>query len=317
MVLNEIVRAYLREYAVKEDGRAAARLRQLQDNYRRSAENLRERRQRVRSREQQLGLDDPQLAQMRYQMALQQLAAAQNQRLQAQLDRQKAQQEQLALEARIRTPDGVAVSRTAVEDELRQEPAVRKQLERLAIAEEALQRVGALSNPSALASLLEGPRAERDAIQRGLETLQNELRPAIEARLKAKGLDQAKANLVRVDTQLEHIERQERTLDGVVRNLEAQVEGMRFARSGPERVTADLEAMRDEVAQTEQVLKKIGDETGMLAAESPSAGRITLLEAAEVPTSRNLDRQLKAVIKTSATSMLSFLWPRCGGSLRR
>src|SRR5262249_22028266 len=107
--------------------------------------------------------------------------------------------------------------------------------------------------------------------------------------------DEAKANLIRVETQLKYFEGQERTLDTVARNLEAQVEGMRFARGGPERVTADLEAMRDEVAQTEQVLKKIGDELGTLAAESPSAGRITLLEAAEVPTSRNLDRQLKAV----------------------
>jgi capsular exopolysaccharide synthesis family protein len=294
VILDEIVRAYLREYAVKEDGRAAARLRQLQDNYRRCAENLRQQRQRVRSREQQLGVDDPQMAQVRYQMALQQLAAAQNQRLQAQLDRQKAREEQLALQSRIRTPESIPVSRAAIDEELRQEPAVRKQVERLAVAEEALQRVGALSNPSARAGLLEGPRAERDAIQRGLESLQNELRPAIEARLRAKGLDETKANLIRVETQLKYFEGQERTLDGVARNLEAQVEGMRFARGGPERVTADLEATRDEVAQTEQVLKKIGDELGTLAAESPSAGRITLLEAAEVPTSRTTDRQLKA-----------------------
>src|SRR5262249_36895577 len=51
----------------------------------------------------------------------------------------------------------------------------------------------------------------------------------------------------------------------------------------------------DEVVQTEQVLKKIGDELGTLAAEPPPAGRITLLEAAEVPLSRATDRQLKAI----------------------
>jgi capsular exopolysaccharide synthesis family protein len=295
VVVNEVVRAYLRDYAIKEEGRAANRLRQLQENHRRCAEHLREKRQRVRAREQQLGLDEPQIGQVRYQMALQQLAAAQSQKLQAQLDRQKVQEEQLSLRARIRTPESATVSKAAVDDELRQEPAVRKQLERLAAAEEALQRVHSLSNPSAREGLLEGPRAERDAIQQALEGLQKELRPGIEARLQAKALDEAKTNLARVETQLAFLDGQERTLDGVVRNLETQVEGLRFSRSGPERVTADLEALRDDVAQTEQVLKKIGDELGTLAAEPSPAGRITLLEASEVPTSRAVDRQLKAV----------------------
>ncbi|HMF14496.1 MAG TPA: Wzz/FepE/Etk N-terminal domain-containing protein, partial [Gemmataceae bacterium] len=266
VILNEIVRVYMRDYATKEEGRTAMRVRQVQDNFRRCAENLREKRQRVRSREQQLGLDDPQLGQVRYQMALQQLATAQNQRLQAQLDRQKVQAEQFALQTKIRTPEALIVSRAAVEDELRLEPALRKQLERLAAAEEAFQRVRSLSNPSAREALLEGPRAERDAVQQALDALQNELPPGIEARLKAKAIDEAKANLARVDSQLKSLEAQERTLDGVVKNLEGQVETLRFARGGPERVTADLEALRDEVVQTEQVLKKIGDELGTLAA---------------------------------------------------
>ncbi|HMF10914.1 MAG TPA: hypothetical protein VKE94_01370, partial [Gemmataceae bacterium] len=124
VLVNEIVRAYLRDYAAKEETRAAARLRQLRENYRRCADSLREKRQRVRSRELQLGIDDPQIVQARYQMALQQLATAQNQRLQAQLDHQKVQEERRSLLSRIRSPDSFPVSIAAVADELRQEPAV-------------------------------------------------------------------------------------------------------------------------------------------------------------------------------------------------
>lgn len=295
VVLDEIVRAYLREYAEKEDGRAAARAKQLRENYRRCAENLRDMRQRMRSREQQLGLDDPQIMQARYQMALQQLAAAQNQRLQAQLDRQKAHEEHLALQARMRAPESVTVSKAAVEDELRQEPAVRKQLERLALAEEALQRYRSLASPSARESLLQAPRAERDAVQQALDAVRDELRPGIEARLKAKALDEMKAHAARLEGHVKLLQGQEQTLDAAVKKLEMQVEGLRLARGGPERGATDLEALRDEVAQTEQVLKKIGDELGTLAAEPPPSARVTLLEAPEVPVSRNMDRQLKAI----------------------
>jgi hypothetical protein len=294
-LLNEITRVYLREHAKQEDGRTTTRTRQLQDNYRRIADSLREKRQRMRAREQQLGLDDPQVAQVRYQMALQQLAAAQNQRLQAQLERQKGQEEHLSLNARLQAPEGIAVSKAAVEDELRQEPAIRKQLERLATAEEALQRFQSLSNPDAREALLQGPRTERDAAQKALDAMRAELRPGIEARLKAKALDEMKAAATRAEGQIKLAQGQERTLDGVVKNLEAQVEGLRFARGGPERVAADLEAMRDEVTQTEVVLKKVGDELGSLAAEPPAAGRVTLLEAAAIPVARNMDRQLKVL----------------------
>jgi capsular exopolysaccharide synthesis family protein len=295
VILNEITRVYLREYAKQELGRAATRTRQLQENYRRIADNLREKRQRLSVREQQLGLDDPQVAQVRYQMAFQQLAAAQNQRLQVQLDREKAQEEHLILKAKLQAPDNVPISTAAIEDELRQEPAIRKQLERLGAAEETLQRFRSVSNPDARDGLLQGPLAERDAAQKALDAIREELRPGIEARLKVKAIDEMKAASARAEGQIALANGQERTLDRVVKTLESQVEGLRLSRGAPERVAADVEALRDEVTQTELVLKKIGDEVGTLAAEPPGGGRVTLLEAAEVPASRNVDRHFKVL----------------------
>jgi capsular exopolysaccharide synthesis family protein len=295
VLLNELVRTYLREYAAKEQARITARTRQLQDNYRRCAENLRDKRQRMRKREQELGYDDPQTMQVRYQMALQQLAAAQNQRLQAQLERQKAQEELITLQSRLKTPESFSVSAALVEEELEKEPQIRKQLERLALAEEILQRFRSSSNPGAREGLLEGPRAERDAVQKSLEAVQQELRPRIEARLRAKALDEARTNAVKLEGQIKLHQGQEKTLDGVVKRLEVQVENLRAGQGGLQRVPSDLEALRDDVTQTEQVLKKIGEELGTLAAEPPPASRVNLLEAAETPVSRKLDRQLKVM----------------------
>jgi capsular exopolysaccharide synthesis family protein len=295
VLLNEVVRTYLREYAAKEQARITTRTRQLQDNYRRCAENLRDKRQRMRKREQELGYDDPQTMQVRYQMALQQLAGAQNQRLQAQLERQKAQEELITLQNRLKTPESFPVSAALVEEELQKEPQVKKQLERLALAEEILQRFQSTSNPGAREGLLEGPRAERDAVQHVLETVQQELRPRIEARLRAKALDEARANAAKLEGQIKLYQGQEKTLDGVVKGQELQVENLRAGQGGSQRVPSDLEALRDDVMQTEQVLKKIGDELGTLAAEPPPASRVNLLEAAEAPISRKLDRQLKVM----------------------
>jgi capsular exopolysaccharide synthesis family protein len=295
VLLNEIVRTYLREYTAKEVARVTARTRQLQDNYRRCAENLRDKRQRMRKREQELGYDDPQTMQVRYQMALQQLVAAQNQRLQAQLERQKAQEELVGSQSRIKTPESFTVSRALIEEELQKEPQIKKQLERLALAEENLQRFRANLNPGALESLLEGPRAERDAVLHALVTVQQELRPRIEARLRAKALDDSRTNATKLEGQIKLYQGHEKTLDGVVKGLELQVENVRAGQGGSQRVPSDLEALRDDVMQTEQVLKKIGDELGTLAAESPPASRVSLLEAAETPVSRKLDRQLKVM----------------------
>jgi capsular exopolysaccharide synthesis family protein len=295
VLLNEIARAYLREYTVKEQSRVATRAKQLQESYRRCADSLREKRQRMRAREEQLGLDDPQTMQVRYQMALQQLAAAQNQRLQAQLERQKAQEELLGLQVRSKTAQSIAISNSAVEEELQHEPQVKKQLERLAIAEENLQRFQSLSTPGARDSLLQAPRAERDAVKQALEAVQQELKPGIEARLRAKALDEIKAGAAKLEAQIRLLQGQEKTLDGVVKGLEVQVESLRAGRGGPERVASDLEALRDDVTQTEQVLKKVGDELGTLAAEPPPASRVSLLEAAEIPVARKVDRQLKVM----------------------
>jgi capsular exopolysaccharide synthesis family protein len=294
-VVNEITRVYLRECAKQAEGHTTTRTRQLQDSYRRLADSLREKRQRMRSREQQLGLDDPQTAQVRYQMTLQQLAAAQNQRLQVQLEHQKAQEELRSLKAKLEAPENVTVSNAAIEDELRLEPAIRKQLERLGAAEETLQRFRSASNPEARDALLQGPITERDAAQKALDSVRQQLRPDIEARLKTKAFDELKAAASRAEGQMVITQGQEKTLDGVVTNLESQVESLRFSRGGTERVAADVEAMRDEVTQTELVLKKIGDELGTLAAEPSGGGRVSLLEPAEVPAARNMDRHFKVL----------------------
>jgi capsular exopolysaccharide synthesis family protein len=299
VLLNEIVRTYLHEYAAREQTRIAMRTQQLQESYHRCAKDVRDKRQRMRTRERELGYDDPQTTQVRYQIALQQLAAAQNQRLQVQLERQKAQEEWLALRSRLNTPDSLLVSTAQIEEELQKEPQVKKQRERLAAAEETLQRFHSSANPVARDRLLEGPRAERDAVQHALEAVQQELRPRIEARLRTRALDELRTGAVKLEGQIKLYQGQEKTLHDIVRGLEVQVEGLRAGRGGPQRVPPDLEALRDDVAQTEQVLKKIGDELGTLAAEPSPDSRVNLLEAAETPGSRQLNRRLHVMAAAS------------------
>jgi capsular exopolysaccharide synthesis family protein len=295
LLLNETAASYLRAYAAKEESRVAARVKQLQDSYRTSSETLRQKRQRLRAREAQLGLEDSQTAQVRYQTAIQQLALAQNQRLQVRLDLRKSEEELIALQARIKTPASLPISAAAVEEELRQDPVVKKQQDRLALLEENLQRMTAVSNPNARESLMRGPRTERDAAQKALADLQEKLRPGVETRLRAKALFEAKTAITKLEDHLKLLQAQEKTLDGAVHHLEIDVDNLRGGRGAPERVAPDLEALRDDVAQGEIVLKKIGDELGTLQVEQPVGSRITLLEAAEVPVTRRMDRQLKVM----------------------
>ncbi len=92
---------------------------------------------------------------------------------------------------------------------------------------------------------------------------------------------------------MQSVKEQERSLDGEVKRLESLVSSLRGVGRPLEKTTSGVEALRDEVAQMELVVKKVGEELGNLQAELPATSRVTQLEPAKPPPARKRDRQFK------------------------
>ena len=58
LILNEVGKAYLKEFVANEKKKLISRKEQLEENYRSCADTLRKKRQKLRSRKEDLGLDD-------------------------------------------------------------------------------------------------------------------------------------------------------------------------------------------------------------------------------------------------------------------
>jgi hypothetical protein len=292
-VLNEVTRAYLREVASKDEARVAGRVKQLQESYRKSAEALREKRQKLLSRLEELGLDDPKTIEMRQGAIQQQVSAAQKERLAIRLNLKKAEVELAALQAQAKDPPAVTVPDPAVDEEMKQDLVVKKRLDRLVLLDETIQRIQNASAEHTRAAALRKPLAEQAALLEALDRLRKQARRGLEAKLRVKARADRADSIRKLESNLRLYKEQLAALDGEVKLLEGQADNLRAALRSPDKRTSDVEALRDDVAQTEIVLKKVGDELGTLQVGPPAAGRVSELEAAAVPLSRKTDRQLK------------------------
>jgi capsular exopolysaccharide synthesis family protein len=293
VLLNEVARAYLAEVARKDEARAAVRVKQLQETYRHAAEALRGKRLKLRAREQELDVDDPETVKARYTSTMTQLSAAQAKRLNLRLDLRQAEVELAAAQAQTSSPAIPIITPGAVDAELKLDEVGARQLADLALAQQRIQQVLAVAAPEVRQAQLKGPLARRDAILQSLEALRAEVRVRLEAKLKAKAKADMRDNIARLEGKIQLHKVQQEAVDGEVKRLEREVERLRVATRGPDKPMSELDALRDDVSQTEIVLKKVGDELGTLQAESPVVPRVALLEEATAPVSKKMDRQVK------------------------
>jgi len=288
-----VAKAYLAENARKDGDRVGARVKQLQDSYRHAAEALRQKRLKLRARELELDIDDPEMVKARQGSAMTQLAAAQAKRLTLGLDLKQAEVELAAENDHAASPPAPTLTDALVDEELKLDPLGSRQLADLALAQQRIQQTLAVTTPEAREEQLKGPLARRAAILQSLEAQRAEVRTRLEAKLKAKARQDVRDNVARLESRIKLYKVQQAAVDAEVKRLEAQAEQARAAARGPDKPLSELDALRDDVAHTELVLKKVGDELGTLQAELPVTARVTLLEEAVPPVSKKVDRQVK------------------------
>jgi capsular exopolysaccharide synthesis family protein len=293
VLVNGVVQAYLQEVVNADQIKQQARVEQLMENYRRFEDTLRRKRSTLRELETSLGVEDPQTVALRYQSALQQLSVAQKERLQAHLGLKNTQAELAAERDRFTKPPQVVVSELAIDQYLKQDPAYQQLLIRQAQLEQDMERIQRIAVPGIRESQMEGPRTELARLQQTMRAHRKEIRPLVEAQLKIQTQEETKAAIAKLETRVAVFQVQEQGLAGEVQRLEGEIKRLAAAIRQPDKPTSDLEALRDEVTQGEQVLKKLTEQLYTLKVEPVMPPRVRLLEAAEVPQSKTLDRKIK------------------------
>jgi capsular exopolysaccharide synthesis family protein len=293
LVLNEITRAYLKAVAAKDEAKVHERMRTLQENFKKYSEALRDKRQRLMARLESLGLDDPETIKIKIGNALQALTALQARKVELQLARQAAQSELAGLEARVKDPRKIVISDFAFAEEMKLDRVVAKAFDHLAELDEKEQRLRRVAANGSGESALTAVRSERAVVEQSIAQHAARMRPGIEAKLRSKILEESRENILKQQRALALFNEQEKALDEEIRKKEHQVATLRNANRPLEKGAADVETLRDEVAQIETVLRKVGDELAVLQAELPVTPRVSVLEAAKSPLSKTRDRQLK------------------------
>lgn len=294
LILNELTRVYMKESAAKEEGKILERMKQLKQNYAECAEKLRERRQTLLIREEESGVDDPDTVRLRTTTIMQQLAALQGKRVDLQLKRKETQIEVDGLHDRVKHPESIAISDFAVSEELKQDAVMKKHFDQLTVIEGRIQTLRRVASAGSSNPDMQKCEQERANVLKAMADYHELMQATTVSRLRSKYVAEAKENILKEERVLQSLKESERSLDSEIKRLEGLLSSLRGVGRPLDKNTSGIEALRDEVAQMEMVLKKVGEEMGNLQADLPATSRVTQLEPAKPPTARKRDRQLKA-----------------------
>jgi succinoglycan biosynthesis transport protein ExoP len=288
-LVNAVAEAYLEEVVTKDHNERQATSTQLKDLLAQYNAKLTTQRVRLKEMAETVGSDDRQTLALKQQMAVQQLADENRDLRQVQTTLKQLRAELSVLQAAGGEAEPAPIDGEEVEALLDREPAV----ERLKVEAEALnarvERARRLVRNDGDPSVRAAARA-LDRVKRDTATTRAALRPKIERELRAvapEAMTPARrmADLevrIKVQTAYETILK-----DGVAR-LEANAQTFN-------RNTIDLQWVKDEITQGEEIARQLGKQIESLNVELKAPQRGRLIEGAESPRIESPKKRLAAV----------------------
>jgi polysaccharide biosynthesis transport protein len=287
-------------YTAREEARVKERLKQLRQNYRDNTELLRKKKNELQARRDLLGLEDPKVIDAKLAAEQTSQTVLQNQRVQVELDLKKLGVRSTALRAGVAAPDKIEVSAGAVDEELDkdfpQNPLVKAQIDQLLLLQKKLgDRVSALPREDRENDT--GAVQYREAISLLEKTLAGErdqLHPDYEKRLRSRLVDRMKDDAAKAEQDIQGLKGQQETLEIKIKEGEGRIATLRVGGQAAGKSNPEVEAMQAEANEMETGVKRLSEEQANLEASLPLSPRLTVMEAAAVPRTPNMDKSVKA-----------------------
>jgi polysaccharide biosynthesis transport protein len=286
-ILNAVTEAYLSEVARREQDKRQARMEQLEASVRKYEEITRKKRNTLHELSDSLGIDDPQTLTLRFQSSLAQEAAAKQKLMDARMDLNKTRLDLAASKELLDKPAAIAISEAVIMEYLRQDPRAQRQLALLSLVEEEIQKYRETVAAPFQGSLLAAPEKRRTQIMEALEVRRREIRPFLEADLRAKFEAESKQKIRQFESHLQAAGEHVKALEAEVRQQEELVKRWSIAINRPDKPTSDLEALRSDLITTEATQKKVTEQLEMLRVEPRIPSRVSVLVPAQVPRDKN------------------------------
>lgn len=287
ILVNAVRDTYITESVEKGRADRQKRLEQLKALASQYEEDLRTRRRTLKEIAQKVGSRDPQVASRTHLFAIERMALTERELFQVRSDLRKAQVEVANLADQVEDLNKTVVPKALVEEWVQKDKEVEKLTEDVATRKAAYERakglfVGGDQDPRAK-KLLEDVEAARKA----LVARQDAIRPTLEEKLKEQGQQELVKNGHQLQARVNTLKKLEEQLDNEVKAMEQVTK-----KQGGD--TMDLETIRDDIAQTEEVAKKVGAQIEALKVELQAPSRVKILEEAFVSSADGEKKRLRA-----------------------
>jgi succinoglycan biosynthesis transport protein ExoP len=275
-VLVDAVReAYLQEIVDKEQSHRVERLDKVRKLHAKYDDILRDKRRKLREMVDALGSRDTQVLTLKHKFALTQLNDLQMEYLQLQSQVRKTQLELAVLSGKGSTTIEQTLLAQAIADYIKDDPVSQKYEARIQrVSDELALMKTRMHQPDEEPAYQRSVRALAEA-KTALETRQEQLRPDLTARMEESLRANQKTGKVEAERKLALLADMEQLLAKEVKDRTQEV-NLLFKGS------VDLEWLRDEIAQADEVGKALGKQIQALQVEMEAPPRITLLEDAVV-----------------------------------
>jgi capsular exopolysaccharide synthesis family protein len=284
-LVNAVQQTYLQEIVNKERDQRLARLNDLEASHAAYEEKVRTKRATYRQLARTLGTSDSQALTIKQQMALEHFSQLRGEQTRLRFERMRAQVRLGALQAGGQPETTVDIPETLIQAQIVQDRVVQERQQRIAQLQETIARFETVArNPAEPA--LQQYRLELTAVEKALNDRRTELRPVVVQQLSARaGGD---LNIVDLKKQINLLDQQDKLLTEEITRISAETEKVGTSSS-------DLELLRTEITQIDSIANRIGAEQEALRVELQSPPRITLLQPAEVPQTKDLNRKVRAM----------------------
>jgi hypothetical protein len=179
-----------------------------------------------------------------------QLEATQRELIQVQADLRKTRLERDFWHARDEAFRTLPIPKSALDERLSQDPAVARQMVRLAELRDQIAGVEGTVQPGKAPTVLKDFRAQLAAAEKNLEALKQAVRPQIVEQLREKAYDEYKGKLVQFQEQVEWLKEWEKALQGEVERLSRQTRELKASRDQRlDQVEKELRELRASVAE--------------------------------------------------------------------
>ncbi|HXG13099.1 MAG TPA: hypothetical protein VNK04_25300 [Gemmataceae bacterium] len=262
ILVDAITEAYLNEVVYKDHRKRLERIEQLRELAQRYEQRLHTKRTQLRELTKAVGARNAINLAIQQRLALEQGELAQKELTQLRGEIRRLQTELAVQEARAKALAEETIPESQIEEALEKDSVVQKCRAEISKIELQLQ---AMKDSTTSQSFDRHSRPQQDALKntkQALETRKQEIRPAVTKELRDRLLAEIQTAIANLKARLAFSVELEKA-------LLADVE--RYSKMAPDinQNTLDLEALKEEIAQAEEIVKKAAMEAEMIERNAP------------------------------------------------